>query len=839
MSALVASTTLGGRPALEAAPATPEPARYRDLMKEVLPVRQQDFWPSPLEATLQAIEAELRSGETAHLAPGTVEAADPATGQQDPPVLRFDIPPGLLGPALVTFRSITGYAVTLAEEGISTLPTPGVSGLHTPEQALEALLSGTGVGFRVTAPGNVLLEVRLASETIDVTAEAPAEPISPKYTRPLREVPQTITVVPQSVIAEQSATTLRDVLRNVSGISIQAGEGGVPAGDNLSIRGFSARTDIFVDGVRDFGGYSRDTFNVEQVEVVKGPASSYAGRGSTGGSVNLATKAPHAGTEHHATIGAGSAAFRRGTVDLNQPIESEALGGAAVRLNAMWSDGDTPGRDTVEGTRWGAAPTLTLGLESATRVTLGYMHLDQDNVPDYGVPWVPANNVPLAEFANQPAPVDFSNFYGLRDRDYENIVTGMATATVEHDVSSTLRVRNLFRYGQTDRDSVITAPRFASTESTDIRRTDWKPRDQTDEVVANQTDLTAAFRTGGLTHSLVTGLELSREQEENFTRIETGPETPVTDLFDPNPFDPYNGAIVRNGEFASATARTTAVYAFDTVAVSEQVDLSGGLRWDHFDVDYRNADGEPFQRTDREVSWRAGAVYKPHPTGSVYAGYGTSFNPSAEGLSLATRGGSLEGVEPEKSRSVEVGTKWDLFGGRFAVSAAAFRTEKTNARTSGLNPSDPPIVLDGEQRVHGFEVALSGPITASWSAFGGYTYMQSRITESNESDEIGRAFGNTPEHSLNLWTTYALPWNVEIGGGTQYVGDRFNSSSGARTAPGYWLVDAMAAYRVSDQLTLRLNIYNLADEQYIDRVGGGHFIPGPGRSAALTSTIGF
>jgi catecholate siderophore receptor len=242
------------------------------------------------------------------------------------------------------------------------------------------------------------------------------------------------------------------------------------------------------------------------------------------------------------------------------------------------------------------------------------------------------------------------------------------------------------------------------------------------------------------------------------------------------------------------------------------------------------------ERTDDMVSWRGGTVYKPRPNGSIYVGVGTSLNPSTEGLSLSAATATLD---PERSRSVEAGAKWDLLGGRLGFNTAVFGTSKNNARTPGVNPGDPPTVLQGEHTVSGVEFGVNGNVTDRWQMFGGYTFMDSEITRSNNAAEVGKEFGNTPNHSLSLWTTYRLPRAAEVGGGAQYVGDRFNSNTGARTAPAYWVIDAMAAYRVSEQLTMRVNGLNIANERYIDRVGGGHFIPGPGRSVMLTADIGF
>jgi catecholate siderophore receptor len=494
----------------------------------------------------------------------------------------------------------------------------------------------------------------------------------------------------------------------------------------------------------------------------------------------------------------------------------------------------------VENGRWGLAPSLAFGLGTPTRVTLGYSHLNQDNLPDYGVPWVPADNVPLAAFRDQAPPVPFSNFYGMVDRDYEELQTDLATAQVERDLGRSARVRNVLRYGRTHRDSLVTAPRFQSALSTDVRRTDWKSRDQDDTILADQLTINSGFRAAGVEHALVVGGEFSRETSVNYLRAETAPTLPLTDLYRPHPTDPYTGSLVRTGALTDGEADSLAAFAIDTVKAGSQLELTGALRWDRFRTDYASIDASgvstPFARTDEMLSWRAGIVYKPRPNGSVYAGAGTSMNPSAEGLALSA---STAALEPEKSLSYEVGTKWDVFGNRLALTAALFRTEKSNARTPGINPGDPPTVLQGEHRVEGLDVGLSGRITGRWNVLGGYTYMDSAIVSSNNAAEVGREFGNTPRQSFSLWTSYRTQASVELGGGLRFVGDRFNSNTNVRTAPSYWLIDAMAAYPVNSHLTLRLNATNLGDERYIDRVGGGHFVPGEGRMVALNAAVKF
>ena len=719
-------------------------------------------------------------------------------------------------------------------KGVSS---PGVSGLHSPTEALQHLLTGTGLVPRFLSPTAAVLDVQGLSEAIEVTGRVTTLS-SPKVTEPLRDVPQTITVIPRALIEQQGADTLRDVLRNVPGITFQAGEGGVPAGDQLTIRGFSARTDMFIDGVRDFGGYSRDSFNLEQVEVAKGPSSSIAGRGSTGGVINQVSKAPTQQTQYAGSMGGGNADYLRSTLDINQPLDDIGLESGAFRVNAMWTNSGVPGRDAVEGERWGVAPSLAIGLGTATRATFSHMHLNQDNLPEYGLPWVPVNTNPeLQEYSNSMPPVDQSNFYGLRARDYEDTVTDVSTALVDHDFSPTLTLRNLTRYGRSSRDSVITAPRFASVNTSTAINRQLQSRDMTDGIFANQTNLTTRFSTGGLTHAMASGVEISRETSENFAR--TGPTAPQADLYNPDPNQPYLGPITRTGASTDGSADSTAVYAFDTVNLSDQWELTGGLRWDRFDVDYDSIAttgvSTPFSRVDDMVSWRAGAVYKPRPNGSVYAAAGTSFNPSAEGLALAP---ATVNLEPEKSRTYEIGSKWDVAQNRVSLTGAIFRTDKTNARTPGLNPGDPPTVLAGEQRVSGIELGAVGRLR-NWTAFANYTFLSSDIVQSNIALEVDNALALTPEHTFNLWTTYAFPWRLTAGGGVQYMDSVYRNATNTAQVPSYWLVNALVSYDVNAHLTLRLNGNNLVDEVYVDRVGGGHYIPGPRRSVQLTAGFRF
>lgn len=672
----------------------------------------------------------------------------------------------------------------------------------------------------------------------------PEKASGPKITAPLRDVPQTLTVVPEAVTKAQGSASLREVLRNVPGISIQAGEGGVPAGDNLSIRGFGARTDLFIDGARDIGGYTRDPFDFEQIEVSKGPASTYAGRGSTGGSVNMATKTPRADGFVRGELTGGSAQYKRVTADVNQPLAPLGLETAALRLNLLGHDAHTPGRDYVFTRRWGLAPALTYGLGSPTKLTLTHLHLASDGLPDYGIPWVPETNNALVAYRQKSPPVDFKNFYGLLDRDFEHTVTDVTTAVVDHEHSDALSVRNLTRYGRTYRNSVVTAPRFQSVNSDAVVR-EYKGRDQADSILLDQLDLTWKFKTGPVEHTAVTGAEAGLERSDAAPKL--GATAVPTSLYAPDPNQPYN-VVQSTGPQAYARSQSAALYAFDTMRFGERWELSGGLRYDRFDTGVRSVTAQTgghdlttqLGRLDEMLSGRGALVFKPVPHGSVYAGYGTSFNPSAEGLTLANTATATNGAgtAPEESRSYEVGTKWDLFDEQLSLGAALFRTEKLNARTEDPNNPADFIVLEGRQRVDGVELSAAGSPLEGVNLFGGYTYLDGKVLDSRSAGELGAPLANTPRHSANLWATWAPVEKVELGFGANYVGDRFSAQTAARRwAPGYKTFDAMLAFKPRKDLTLRLNGYNLGNERYIDRLSGGHFVPGPSRAVQGTVSV--
>ncbi|MFD1626106.1 TonB-dependent receptor [Azospirillum griseum] len=649
---------------------------------------------------------------------------------------------------------------------------------------------------------------------------------SPKLTEPLLDTPQSILVIPREVMEDRGATSLRDVLRTVPGITLSAGEGGGPQGDNLKIRGFAANTDLFIDGLRDQGQYTRDNFNLEQVEVIKGASATASGRGSTGGSVNLVTKAP---TKESITAGSltfGTDRTKRITADVNRSLIDAGLD-AAVRLNVMGHTSGVAGRDVVENNRWGFAPSVTFGLSGPTKLTLSYMHLVEDNIPDYGLPVVNGTSLPN---------VKRENYYGYKDLNAENVRADIATAKLEHEFNDVVSVRNTLRAAQTKRYSNVSVPRNADPVANTMTRTPTA-RDTTLKSLDNQTDVTFKFTTGSLKHSLVTGLELAAESYDNQPYSFTAATTSLTN---PNPFAVYRGTRTL-GAKSETTSSTAALYVMDTVKIGEQWEIAGGLRYDRFHTDTKIAATSTTaalnpKRTDNLLSWRAAIVYKPVVNASLYASASTAYNPSAEGLALTAANGT---TPPEKNMTYEVGAKWDVLGDALSLTGAVFRTEKTDARET--LPGGTVQVLNGVRRVDGFELGVTGHLTSKWQVFGGYTYQTSEIVKTFTAANKGHALANTPKHTFSLWSTYELPWDLKVGAGVQYVADRYWTDANLGKIPNYAVFDTMVAYNLRPGVELQANIYNLTDKFYIERVhaGGGHAVAGAGRTVLFTTNVKF
>src|SRR5579871_3133051 len=373
------------------------------------------------------------------------------------PLKRFNIGAGPLDEAIAAYEKATGLTVkvVLPTGTLAGFKSQGVSGLYPEEEAMRLLLEGTGLNYRVEDATTLVVGVQ-AKDSVSVTASVANEVSMSKFTEPLLETPQSVSVVPQFVMKDQGVSTLRDALRNVPGISLAAGEAGAQ-GDNLTIRGFTARNDIFLDGIRDFGSYYRDSFNYEQVEALEGPAGIQFGRGSTGGVINQESKVP--GIEKFVEVQTqfGTDLTRRLTADINSPM-SNAIGGTALRLNGMFQNSNVAERDVAELRRWGIAPSISMGLQSKTHATLSYVHLNEDDTPDYGLPWL----------FNGLAPAERQSYFGFRDANYLRTNDDIMTLRADHDFSPSFNLRTIARAANYPRNAQITEPQICSNAAASI-----------------------------------------------------------------------------------------------------------------------------------------------------------------------------------------------------------------------------------------------------------------------------------------------------------------------------------------------------------------------------------
>ena len=675
---------------------------------------------------------------------------------------------------------------------------------------------------------------------------------SPKYTAPLLDTPQTITVVPAEVIKEQNALSLRQVLSNVSGITFAAGEGGGGLGDSINIRGFSANSNILIDGLRDTAQSSRsDAFNLEAVEVVKGPSSVYSGAGTTGGSINIVSKAPQAQAFKRASVGIGTDNYKRLTADINQPLDALEGAGAVFRLNLMGHQNDVAERDQIDQERWGIAPSLTLGMGSPTQLNLSYFRQSDKDLPDYGLP---------ARNGKVLAGVDRDNYYGFKDIDTEETDAESFTVKLDHEFNDQLSLSNSARYAKTERLTIVSA---AHVNTDGLPAGSYRPagpqghgRDYSTEILINQTNLSWRFNTGALAHRLVTGAEFSHEEYNRDTfnnGLPSGNAWPLFDLYNPPGY--WGGPTLKTvTQEVDSELDTQALYVFDTVELSEQWQVNAGLRYERFEGTGKTlatATGVTtrFDSSDYMLSGRLGLVYKPARNGSIYLAWGNSFNPSAENL-VSTGSGLSAGtqdLDPEENETWELGTKWDLLDERLSLNAAVFRVTKTNGRIDNNDPLGDPIVLDGKQRVDGIELGASGKLTEQWQVFANYTYLDSEIITSDTPAEEGQALANTPPRSFSLWTSYDLPAGFQVGYGAQYVSQRNVTIASTTKVPDYWVHSAMLGYQVNEDVDLQLNVRNLFNEEYYDRVRSNTgtaarssaLVPGEGRTAILAANFAF
>ncbi len=683
---------------------------------------------------------------------------------------------------------------------------------------------------------------------------------SNKMTGPLLNTPQTVTVIPGTIISERGATNLTQALRNTPGITFDAGENGFSTStNNFKLRGFDTSGNVFVDGVRNSGSFARDMFTVDQVEVVKGAAADN-GRGGAAGYINLVTKTP---TTENFVRGEASLAFDdygtdpffRSTLDVNQRV-----GSVAVRMNGMYENGGVMGRDVAEADAYGLAPSIAFGLGTDFRAIFSYEHLKRDDLPDWGVPGVMVKG--LFRYDPAAARAGRDNFYGLAS-DRDEVQGDRVMARFEYDLSNNFTVTNQTVWDRAERYAQYTVPTGFTAPSTVT--TSRQFYDRLNETFSNQTNLAGTFVAGGVKHTISTGVEYTRETSDANRFNTQNPGN--TDIFNPNP-NRYNAAPLNPTQVNAIEIDTIAAYFYDTIALTRKLELVGGLRVEHYNVDLTSQTiaGAPtgvgrYEDSETTLGGKIGLVYKPVENGTFYGSYGVSALPPGSYLSnpdISREGnnafpGLVLGADPIEIHNYEVGVKWDFFGGRLSTTAALFHTEKKSVPYNGA-AGDPAIVY-GEQQVQGLELGIAGNVTERWKVFGGLLLLDSerkhsaavdRAAIAAQASDYGTGGGSdpawvaanpagvtttngdelalTPNFSATLWMTYDITDKFTFGGGVQYVGDswmgrpddagRLIPNGKYGKMPDYFLVNLMASYELTDNVNLQFNVDNVFDEDY-------------------------
>lgn len=779
----------------------------------------------------------------------------------------------------------TSGVTARTKRALAAAAVAGAAGLSL-SPALAFAAEADGEAAVVTADAETATEV----QAVDINGQRTNRQSSTKVVTTALDTPQTVTVVSERTIRDQNLLTLRDVLQTVPGITFGAGEGGGGYGDSINLRGYSANNDITTDGLRDSAQYSRtDPFNLQQIEVINGANSVYAGAGSVGGSINLVSKAPRATDSVYVSGGAGTDGYGRVTVDANRMVGDSV----ALRVNLMAHQNDAPGRDVETFSRWGIAPSITFGVDGPSRVTLSYVHQEDENTPQYGVPY--ASNA----FLNGPLPgVKSSNYYGYRNIDTQEVGVDGLTLKFVHEFSDRFSITNTSRWLKVTQLSIVDAPQgtwcLASGLNAQTGAVCATPglftsvvggprggnlRDTENTQVVSQTDLNWKFATFGRDHNLVLGFSFSNE---NYA-LSTGrmlnnangtiATLPAMSIASPN--NVWTGPV----NFLELTASdgelsNTAIYVFDNIDLSPHWQLNGGLRVERNDGDfistpYTYTVGTPPTRvpgvtthagnTETLVSYRLGLVYKPTERSSLYIAFGNTRTPSQAtvngGCSVAGANQNCN-VDPEKGKVLEVGAKWDAFDGRLSFTGALFQNERTNIRLNSNDPAIPVQQLDGASRVRGVTLGVAGQLTDRWTVLANYTWLDSEILQNVASTALppndidytkGDPLPITPEHALNVWTTFMVADSVMVGYGATYAGE-YAFTRASATAPllfseAYWLHNAAVTWTATDSLSVQLNIKNLTDQDYYNRIrssaGFGWATPGDARSAQVTLNYRF
>src|SRR3954470_10226277 len=676
---------------------------------------------------------------------------------------------------------------------------------------------------------------------------------SGKFPEPLLNTPKTITVMSKEVLEDKHVTALKEIGRSTAGVTLGSGEGGNAFGDRFFIRGFDARNDVFIDGIRDPAVSIRENFFTEQIEILRGPASSYAGRGTAGGAINIVTK--QAGDKNFQRMDTefGTDREKRVTLDVNQVV-SPTL---SVRTGGLFQDSEVAGRNFVTDDRWGAFLSTRWKPIDDLKITTNYVHTDLSGYPDFGVPYYKQGNVPVTS-----AGIPRGTWYGFLNRDFQTARQDFGTGTIEYKVNEAITLSSKVRGEHSLLNYIGTLPQNPITTSPNpllwTTTASAQSRYQNVDVWANQNEATFKLNTGGVKHTAVFGVEYANENIsiDRYTGLSSelfgGGSTssgavPGVNLYSPQyTYIPFSNTPSLVGNPTRYGVNTSSVYVMDTANWQDTIIVNGGVRYDGYSQS-SSTNADHLKQNADLVNYNVGLVYKPMSIGSLYAAYATSANPFGSELdATATDYGGIPAntailLGPERNKAAELGTKWELADRHLLVSAALFQTTKDNARetVSGL------LTSGAAYRIQGIDIEAEGKITDRWSIFGGLVLMQSKVTQSGVASNLGLQLANVAHQSFSMLTKYKLDDGWEIGGQAVYRSKVYGGTFAANTGnelPSYWRFDAFVEKQIDKNWKMKLYAQNLTNKLYYDtlyRSAVPFVAVAPGRAFYIVTTAKF
>jgi len=650
----------------------------------------------------------------------------------------------------------------------------------------------------------------------------PRSSFATKTDTPLRDTPQSVSIVNRQLIADQSMQNMADVVRYIPSITMGQGEG---HRDAPTIRGNSSTADFFVDGIRDDAQYYRDTYNVERVEALKGSNAMIFGRGGGGGVINRVTK--EAGARVRSLwLEGGSYDHRRGSIDIGQAVTSKV----AARFNGMYENSGGF-RDSASLERSGVNPTLAIAIGPGTTARVGYEYFRDHRNVDRGIP----------SFEGGPSPASLETFFGNPGVSYANARVHSVSATIDHATMSGLTLHNRTRFTHYDKFYQNVFPGSAVNAALTQVNLSGYNNAQTRANLFNQTEATYSAGALGMRHTLLAGVEVGRQATDNFRNtgyFENRATSFAVPFASPTVSVPVAFRQSATDADNHVVADVSALYAQDQFTLSRQWQAIAGVRYERFDLSFHNnRDGASLGRDDHMVSPRVGLVFKPVESVSTYGSYSVSHLPSS-GDQFSSLNATTQTLEPERFTNYEVGAKWDMTPD-LGITAATYRLDRSNS--SARDPNDASkTVQTGRQRTSGYELGVTGNVTSRWQVAGGWATQRARILSATTSAREGATVPLVPQTMLSLWNRYQFISRLGGGVGVIHQTRTYAAIDNAVTLPGFTRVDAAAYVGLMDNVRLQLNVENVFDEQYYPTSqGNNNIMPGAPRTLRLGISTGF